>query len=178
MTKEEGKGNSLVQAQKQQINPHSWLGKFFLLWNIWINNECSHIWGCGLRGQLWTLKQVQVGLSSTRVWADPDSAHSRSRNILRYIGGLPKQASWQDLTVRTRIQKAEPHEKCSYYFSLCIILFSSLFCFIVLNDPIDFYLLFLCFYFSNKFIFPISTLLYFFSFILHFPWFALFFILF
>ena len=44
------------------------------------------------------------------------------------------------------------------------------------NDPIDFYLLFLfMFLFSNKFIFPISTLLYFF-FKLHFPCFALFFL--
>ena len=98
--------------------------------------------------ELW--KQVQVGLSSDQGLSWPDSAHSRSRNSLRYIGGLPKQANWQDLTVRTRIQKAEPQKKCSYYFSLCIILFSSLFCFIVLKMiPLIFiYFFFLCFYFQ------------------------------
>lgn len=61
----------------------------------------------------------------------------------------------------------------SLYYSF--FFFSLFYCF--KNDPIDFYLLFLfMFLFSNKFIFPISTLLYFF-FKLHFPCFALFFYL-
>lgn len=55
-------------------------------------------------------KQEQVGLSPDQGLSWPHSAHSGSIDILRYIGGLLKQAKWQDLTVRARIQKAEPQK--------------------------------------------------------------------
>ena len=41
--------------------------------------------------ELW--KEVQVGLSPDQGLSWPHSAHSRSTDILRCIGGLPKQAN-------------------------------------------------------------------------------------
>ena len=62
------KWNCSMQLQEQWIKSLQLAWKTLHLWNIWIDKECSHNWGCRLWRQLRTL-----GASIHRSWARSDS---------------------------------------------------------------------------------------------------------
>ena len=72
---------------------------------------------CGL----WKQVQGRIRLNKNLSW--PHSAHSRSRDVPRNIGGHPEKVDWLELIVGTRKLTAEATGKLSsyyHYFSLYV----------------------------------------------------------
>ena len=71
--------------------------------------------------EIWN--QVKAGVRQDQSLSWPHSAHSRSRDVPRNIGGHPEKVDWLELIVGTRKLTAEATGKLSsyyHYFSLYV----------------------------------------------------------
>ena len=77
---------SFHQLYKQQIKS-PWSARYTLhLWNIWVDNECSHKWKWSISGSYGLWEQTHVGIGPDQSLSGPHRAHSRSRDQPRGRG--------------------------------------------------------------------------------------------
>ena len=86
VTKEEDR-KSFHQLYKLQIKSPWSARKTLHLWNIWVDNECSHKWKLSISGSCGFWGQAHAGTGPDQSQSGPHRAHSRSRGQPRGRGG-------------------------------------------------------------------------------------------